>query len=221
MSQEIIFKMTELPEIIPLLPIRGVILMPRTLLPVPIIDATQASMAAACLQAEKKQIGLVQPSSLLFEGQVLAPLFSTGCLAEIMELGKTEDHTLVMLLKGICRFDILEELAPQDGCRQARVSYASYPTDTVEDADFPLDRKRLLRNLKSYLANHDLKANWKALEKASNDQLLNALSIACPFPAREKQALLESRNPQEQSKMITTLIEMALLDPQMQTEICH
>jgi Lon protease-like protein len=221
MTQNTNFLMPEFPAVLPILPLRGVILMPRTLLPVPIFDAAQAAMIAACVQAEKKQIGLVQPISSLFEGQVLAPLFSTGCLGEIVEFGKTEENSLVVMLKGVCRFDILEELPPENGCRQARVSYDSYPGDLVEKADFSIDRERLLRSLKIYLATNDLNADWETLEKASNDQLLNVLSIACPFAVREKQALLESRNPQEQSRVMTVLMEMAVLDHQTRSETCH
>jgi hypothetical protein len=221
MTQKSLTQLPHFSEIIPLLPMRGVILMPRTLLPVPIFDAGQASMIASCIQSENKQIGLVQPISTLFEGQVLAPLFSTGCLAEIVEFGKSEENALVMLIKGICRFDIVEELAPANGCRQARVSYDSYPGDVVERMDFSIDRERLLRILKSYLLNHELNADWESLEKASNDQLLNVLSIACPFAVREKQALLETRNPQEQSQLMTALMEMAVLDKPTRSETCH
>jgi len=221
MDQEKNFKTPDFPSIIPLLPIRGVILMPRMLLPVPILDAGQAGIVLSCLQADMRKIGLVQPSSLLFEGQVLAPLYSTGCLGEIIEFGKTEENNLVVILKGICRFDILEELPPENGCRQARVSYDTYLTDVVEKGDFTIDRERLMRSLKSYLLNYDLNADWEALEKVSNDQLLNVLSIACPFAVREKQALLESRNPQEQSKVMMALMDMAALEPPTHTEICH
>jgi len=221
MTQNTTLQMPDFPSTLPLLPLRGVILMPRTLLPVPILDTAQAAIVMSCLQADRKQIGLVQPVSMLFEGQVLAPLFSTGCLGEIVEFGRTEDSAFVVILKGICRFDILEELPPENGCRQARVSYQAYPADMVEKSDITIDRVRLLRSLKSYLAANDVGADWEALEKASNDQLLNVLSVACPFPVREKQALLESRNPQEQSRVMTALMEMAVLDYQMSSETCH
>lgn len=221
MTQKILFQIPNFPDILPLLPLRGVILMPRALLPVPIFDTAQAAMIASCVQANKKHIGLVQPNSPLFDGQVLAPLFSTGCLSEIVEFGATEDNILVVILKGICRFDILEELAPKNGCRQARVSYEPYAGDVVEKSDFSIDRDRLLRSLKSYLANNELNVDWETLEKTSNDQLLNVISIACPFAVREKQALLESRNPEEQSKLMTVLMEMASLDRQTHSETCH
>jgi Lon protease-like protein len=221
MTQKILFQIPNLPDVLPLLPLRGVILMPRTLLPVPIFDTAQAAMIASCVQANKKHIGLVQPNSPLFDGQILAPLFTTGCLGKITEFGKTEDNILVVMLKGICRFNIVEELAPENGCRQARVSYESYPGDIIEKSDFSIDRVRLLRSLKSYLATNELKADWEMLEKTSNDQLLNVLSIACPFAVREKQALLESRNPQEQSELMTVLMEMASLDRQTHGETCH
>ncbi|MCE3231655.1 MAG: hypothetical protein K0R76_266 [Alphaproteobacteria bacterium] len=219
--QETTFQTPDFPNVLPLLPLRGVILMPRTFLPVPIFDAAQAAMVAACVEGDNKYIGLVQPISTLFDGQVLAPLFSTGCLGKIIEFGKTEESTLIVMLKGICRFDVLEELPPENGCRQARVSYDAYPGDVVEKADFTIDRDRLLRSLKSYLVNNNLSADWETLEKASNDQLLNVLSIACPFDVREKQALLESRNPQEQSRVMTALMEMAVLDRQASSETCH
>ncbi|MBX9805374.1 MAG: LON peptidase substrate-binding domain-containing protein [Alphaproteobacteria bacterium] len=221
MTQKNMTQSPSFPDVLPLLPMRGVILMPRTLLPVPIFDVTQAAMLAACVQAEKKHIGLVQPNSTLIEGQVLAPLFSTGCLGEIVEFGKTEENNLVVLLKGLCRFDIVEELAPDNGCRTARVTYDSYPGDSAQKLDFSIDRVRLLRSLKSYLASNDMNADWDTLEKASNDQLLNVLSIACPFAVREKQALLETRNPEEQSRVMTALMEMAVLDQNKKNQTCH
>lgn len=221
MTQNTTLSTPDFPSIVPLLPLRGVILMPRTLLPVPILDTAQAAIVMACLQADKKQIGLVQPISMLFEGQVLAPLFSTGCLGEIVEFGRTEESSLVVMLKGLCRFDVLEELPPENGCRMARVSYDAYPADVIEKSDFTIDRTRLLKSLKSYLIANDVGADWEALEKATNDQLLNVLSVACPFAVREKQALLESRNPQEQSRVMTALMEMAVLDRQTQSETCH
>jgi len=195
--------------------------MPRTFLPLPIFDATQAAMIAACVRADKRRIGLVQPISTLFDGQALAPLFLTGCLGEIVEFGKTEDNIFVVMLKGMCRFDIVEELPPENGYRQARVSYSAYLGDLVEKSDFSIDRERLLRSLKPYLANNDLDADWETLEQASNDQLLNVLSVICPFAVREKQALLESRNPQERSRVMTALMEMAVLDSQFPSETCH
>jgi len=88
----------DFPDIIPILPLQGVILMPRTLLPLPIFEAPHAAMVAACIQTNQKYIGLVQPISAIFESQILAPLFSTGCLGEIVDFGKTEDHNLVVLI---------------------------------------------------------------------------------------------------------------------------
>lgn len=221
MTQEITFQVPDLPDVVPLLPMRGIILMPRTLLPVPIFDTHQATILAACIQTDKKHIGLVQPSSTSFEEQALAPLFSIGCLGEIIELGKTEENIFVVMLKGICRFNIVKELSSEKGHRQAHVSYDSYPGDVVERADFSIDRDHLLAKLKTYLLSNDLNTDWETLKKASNDQLLNFLSIICPFAVCEKQALLESRNPQEQYKVMTALMEMGALKHQLQSETYH
>jgi len=112
MNQKTIYQMPDFPDVLPILPMRGVILMPRTLLPVPIFDAAQAAMVAACVQGEIKQIGLVQPISALFEGQVLAPLFSTGCLGEIVEFGKTEENTLCGDVKRHLPFRYFRRIGP-------------------------------------------------------------------------------------------------------------
>jgi Lon protease-like protein len=84
-----------------------------------------------------------------------------------------------------------------------------------------MDRDRLMRSLKFYLANNAIKTDWAELENASNDQLLNGLSMACPFLPQEKQALLESPTPMELSKMMTTLIEMGMLNQNTQNMTCH
>ena len=195
--------------------------MPRAYLPIPIVEASQAAMIAACLQTQAKLIGIVQSLSGIHEERMLSPLFSTGCLGKIVEFGPTQDKRLTVLMKGMCRFDIVEELAPTDDHRRARVSYDRYPADVVENVDFPMDRDRLMRSLKFYLDNNAIKTDWDELENASNDQLLNGLSMACPFLPQEKQALLESATPMELSKMMTTLIEMAMLDQNAPSVTCH
>lgn len=213
--------MSIFPDELPLLPLQGIVLMPRAYLPIPIIDVGQAAMVTACLQTKGKLIGIVQSLSGDRDGHMLSPLFSTGCLGQIIEFGSTQDKRLMALMKGICRFDIVEELEPKDDQRRARISYDRYPIDVVENVDFPMDRDRLMRSLKFYLEHNAIKTDWAELENASNDQLLSGLSMACPFLPQEKQALLESPTPMELSKMMTTLIEMAMLDQNAQSVTCH
>ncbi len=214
-------QMSIFPDELSLLALRGVVLMPRAYLPIPIVDAGQAAMVAACLQTKGKLIGIVQSLTGVSDGHMLSPLFSTGCLGKIVEFGPAQDKHLMVLMKGMCRFDIVEELTPIDDQRRARVSYDRYPIDVVENVDFPMDRDRLMRSLKFYFNNNAIKTDWDELENASNDQLLNGLSMACPFLPQEKQALLESPTPMELSKMMTTLIEMAMLDQNAQSVTCH
>ena len=55
---------------------------------------------------------------------------------------------------------------------------------------FPLD----VITLFSLIKKKGFIINWKALEKQSLNEIINALSMASPFSLEEKQILLEAKN---------------------------
>ncbi len=210
-----------LPRTLLLLPLHGAVLLPKAQLPIPISDPNYLALVAESVKTDRF-IGLVQPMLLLDEeDDDCSRLFKAGSVGKITEITEMENNRLVVTLTGVCRFDIIEELPRDDNFRKALVSYDRYDTDLAEESDFSFDRTRLLKALGQYFEQLDIIPNWQEIDRTSNEKLITALAMVCPFEAREKQALLESPNLKEQSKIITTLIEMAALEMGSNSETCH
>lgn len=204
----------QLPKELGVLPIYGAVLMPRAQLPVPILEQRFLQLLSDGLKKERL-LGLVQP--ILAEDEHLQnneyPLFKAGTLAYITDINVAEENKIFIILTGICRFDIETEIKDlEKPYRIVRVDYNRYQADLVQEADFNFDRGKLLKFLKLYFKNHDISANWQEIEATSNGKLVSALTMLCPFDPREKQAVLELPTLREQSKVVTTLVEMAALE---------
>lgn len=210
----------ELPTLIPLLPLHGAVLLPRSQLPIPIFEIDYLSMIAESIKSHH-MIGVVQPILKNLNMEENLSLFKSGCLGRIIDINEAEESRLIITLSGISRFDIIEEVASEHGYRRALVSYDRYAQDLVDEVDFSFDRLRLLKALKGYFKIMDITPNWQEIDKTSNEKLITALAMVCPFEANEKQAILESPTLKEQSQIITTMIEMASLENPEKPTVCH
>lgn len=209
-----------LPTVIPLLPLHGAVLLPRSQLPIPIFEIDYLTMVAESIKSHH-MIGVVQPILKNLNVEESLPLFKSGCLGKIIDINEAEENRLVITLSGISRFDIVEELPSDHGYRRAIVSYDRYTQDLVEEVDFSFDRMRLLKALKDYFKIMDITPDWQEINQTSNEKLITALAMVCPFEAREKQAILESPTLKEQSQIITTMMEMATLENPEKSRVCH
>lgn len=197
----------ELPAVIPLFPLPEVLLLPGGMLPLNIFEPRYLSMVRNALGADRL-IGMIQPLS--GEGRAGdPPLYDTGCAGRISRFEETPDGRFLISLKGVCRFDLAEELLPQDGYRRARADWSPYEGDMMEAATQTcLDRSRLFPALRGYFKLHGIEADWETLGEAPDDRLVTCLSMICPFGGSEKQALLEAPDLDARAEILTTLIEM-------------
>jgi Lon protease-like protein len=192
---------------LPIFPLSGVLLLPGGHLPLNIFEPRYLAMVDAALSGSRL-IGMIQPT--MPENAVAVPeLTAVGCAGRLVSYRETEDGRMLITLKGICRFRVIEELKTTTPYRQVRTDYTPYADDLVEEtpADFPRDR--LTASLKVYLSRRDLKADWESVLNAPPDVLVNALAMLCPFEPAEKQAILEAAGWSERVETLITLLEMA------------
>ena len=204
-----ITSINQLPKEIPLILVRGAVLMPKAQLPLPIFDHIPLPLMNAGGK-DPKFIGLIQPNAALRETPDFddLTLFSIGTLARIIEVNEISDNKMIVTLEGICRFKLLDKQDTEDGYPVATVCYNQFSGDLIEENDFTLDRVELIKKLKHYFGRLDIKINLEEINKVSNQKLITALAMACPFRPSEKQVLLETQNMKDQSLLITRLIEM-------------
>ena len=212
----------DLPRVIPVFPLTGVLLLPGGHLPLNIFEPRYLAMVRDALADPRRVVGMVQPRVPTPDdnrgpiGASIDPdrptLYGTGCAGRIVGFNESEDGRYQIGLSGVCRFDIAEEMAPRDGYRRVLADYRRYRNDLSGDRDATVDRDRLLTTIRRYFEQQSIKASWDAVEATPSDRLVTSLAMTCPFGPTERQALLEAPGLTERAEMIVTLLEMALLE---------
>ncbi len=201
-----------LPGDLPLFPLNGVLLLPRGTLPLNVFEPRYLAMVDAAL-AGGRMIGIIQPAA---DGTVglSAPdgtnLYRTGCAGRIAGFQETEDGRYLIELRGMCRFDVAQELDLRDGYRRVRPDFTPYHRDLSPADDLPIERDRLLNGLKGYFEQQSIGADWDSLVKTPDERLVTTLSMVCPFDPAEKQVLLEAEDLAQRCKLLIGFVESAL-----------
>ena len=200
----------DLPEVIPVFPLPGALLLPRGQMPLNIFEPRYLAMVDDSLRDGHRLIGMIQPDDAHSQGDTPA-LYKIGCVGRITQLGESGDGRYLLELTGVARFRVEEELKVATPYRQCRVTYAPFADDFVarkgEDA---VDRKGLLAALREFLEANDLKADWEGIEQAPNEALVNALSMMSPYGPPEKQALLEAPDLKTRAELLVAITEIEL-----------
>jgi len=200
----------DLPRVVPIFPLPGVLLLPYARLPLNIFEPRYLAMVRDALAADRL-IGMVQPSNTQSAG-ARPPVYGIGCAGRITAFNETDDGRFLITLTGLCRFAVEAELPLKDGYRRIKADWAQFLDDLARADDAVVDRARLLRVLRDYFAAQDISANWPAIEKAAGGDLVTMLAMVCPFSAAEKQALLEASGLGERAELLISLLAMAVLD---------
>jgi Lon protease-like protein len=199
----------DLPDVIPVFPLFGALLLPRGQMPLNIFEPRYVEMVDDAL-AGRRLIGMIQPEPAHRKSE-RPKLYRIGCVGRLTQFGETGDGRYLIELTGVARFSIAEELTVTTPYRQCRVDYAPFADDFVarkgEDA---VDRKALLAALASFLKANDLKADWEGIENAPNEALVNALAMMSPYGAAEKQALLEAPDLKTRAEILVAVTEIEL-----------
>lgn len=199
----------DLPRVIPVFPLAGALLLPGGNLPLHIFEPRYREMVRDAI-ASTHVIGMIQPRDPRSRSE--APeLYPIGCAGRVTDCEETEDGRYNLTLHGVCRFGVVEEIETETLYRKTLVSYAKYRADMQPVDTRHVDRDKLMPALRSFLKLYKVDVDWPTLEGVPDEALVRSLAMTCPFEPNEKQALLEAEDAGARSRMVTSLIEMAVL----------
>jgi Lon protease-like protein len=202
---------SDLPELIPVFPLAGALLLPRGQMPLNIFEPRYLVMVDDALRLTHRLIGMIQPDTAHGGSEARPNLFRVGCVGRITQLAESGDGRYLIQLTGIARFRVIEELVVPTPYRQCRVSYREFIGDfTARKGEDAVDRPHLLRALRQFLDANNLKADWDGIENAPNEALVNALAMMSPYGTAEKQALLEAPDLKTRADMLIAMTEIEL-----------
>ncbi|HVG48219.1 MAG TPA: LON peptidase substrate-binding domain-containing protein [Rubellimicrobium sp.] len=197
----------ELPETIAIFPLPGALLLPRARLPLHIFEPRYLAMVDDTLKTQARLIGMIQP----FEGPGGDRLHSIGCAGRLSAFSETEDGRYMVTLSGVSRFRVLHEVEGFTPYRRCDVSWAGFERDRgAVEKDSGLDRTPFMDLLNRFFQSQGLSTDWDAVREAEDELLINSISMLCPFPPEDKQALLEAPTLPTRRETLVTLIEFAL-----------
>ena len=198
---------TDLPDVIPVFPLPGALLLPRARLPLHLFEPRYLAMLDDVLKSSDRLIGMVQP----YETPGGSRLHTIGCAGRVTAFSETEDGRYMITLSGVSRYRVMEEVEGFTPYRRCKVNWNGFDSDlgpTEKDPDF--DRPVFMEALGKYLGEKGLSTDWDSLGEAENELLINSLSMLCPFDPEDKQALLEAPSLSTRRETLMTLIEYAL-----------
>jgi Lon protease-like protein len=202
----------DLPGVIAIFPLPGALLLPRGQMPLNIFEPRYLAMIDDALRAGIRLVAMIQPDPAHPGPDQSKPhLFRVGCVGRITQLAESGDGRYLVQLTGIARFRVDEELAIGTPYRQCRVTYQPFLDDFIaRKGEDKVDRKTLLRTLADFLKANNLKADWKGIENAPNEALVNALAMMSPYGPAEKQALLEAPDLKTRAEILVAVTEIEL-----------
>ena len=204
--------MNNFPKIIPVFPLSNFIIFPNTTVPLNIFEPRYLDMINDSMKSNKL-IGMIQPKNSKNENN--APkLHDVGCLGKITSFRETEDGRYLIELKGKTRFQKVNEVNSDKKYRILEVDYKNFANDLSNEKvkiNFS-DLELIFKDLKSLFEKKGFIINWKALEKQSLDETINALSMASPFSLEEKQVLLEAENLDIRKNKIAEILKTYIFD---------
>lgn len=199
---------SDLPEVIPLFPLPGALLLPRGRLPLHVFEPRYLAMLEDVLKTRERLIGIIQPRPAP-EGQ--RRLSAIGCAGRVTSFTETEDGRYMIVLTGISRFRMLNEVQGFTPYLRAEVGWDAFTKDMgAAETDDLLDRERFLQLLKRFFASRNFSTDWDGLSEAPDEVLVNSLAMLCPFDPEEKQALLEAPTLAGRRETLQVLMEFAL-----------
>ena len=204
-------EISKLPSTIPIFPLSNFIIFPNTTVPLNIFEPRYIQMINDSMKSHR-MIGMIQPKK---SGELKKPdLYEVGCIGKITSFNETDDGRYLIIINGVSRFKIEEEIKSENLYRSCKVSYQNYIKD-LEDKieEYPIkDLDKIFKDLQNLFEKKGFMVDWSSLKKQNFSNTLNTLSMASPFSLEEKQALLETKDLSTRKLRLEQILKTYTLD---------
>ena len=198
-------KLQDLPKKIPVFPLSNFIIFPKTTVPLNIFEPRYIQMIDDSMKSNR-YIGMIQPKK---SGDLKKPdLHKVGCIGKITSFNETEDGRYLIVLNGVCRYEVINEISSDKLYRECEIEFKNFSKDLMEQKEqikFS-ELKQVFNKLKNLFEQQGYQINWKDLENQSVEQTINTLSMASPFTLEEKQILLDTENLKERKNKLEEIL---------------
>ena len=198
-------KEINLPNTIPIFPLKGVVMFPDTYLPLNIFEPRYLKMIDYAISNENRLIGMIQPKNSNVSNEI-SLFHRVGCAGKIIKFEETDDNRYLITLKGLSRFNLLSEKTNHNNFREANIDWENFNKDMNENFK-PTDFKMLKTTLKKYFKSKKIRANMDAIDTFTDYNFVDQITMICPLANNEKQLLLETTSILKRKKLLQTILD--------------
>ena len=185
---------------ISIFPLTGAIIFPSMQLPLHIFEPRYRDLVSDSLARDRK-IGMIQP-----KGQGNQPaLFNVGCLARIHDVEALDDGRYNIILEGVQRFSVINELDVTTSFRQVEAEL--WNEDEMDETLSLAERASMEIESRRFAESQGYSVDWAAVSQLDDYSLVNAIAQIAPFDFAAKQALLEARGLSDRAETIVQLMQ--------------
>ena len=193
------------PNIIPIFPLKGVVMFPDTYLPLNIFEPRYLKMIDHAISNENRLIGMIQPKKSN-ESDEESIFYRVGCVGKIIKFEETDDNRYLITLKGLSRFNLLSEKTNDKNFIEANIDWENFSKD-LKMNEKSSDFSTLKIVLKKYFKSKNIKANMDAIDAFNDYNFVDQITMICPFENHEKQLLLETKSISKRGKLLQTILD--------------
>ena len=194
-----------LPNTIPIFPLKGVVMFPDTYLPLNIFEPRYLKMIDHAISNEHRLIGMIQPKNSN-ESDEKSLFYRVGCAGKIIKFEETDDNRYLITLRGLSRFNLVSEKTNDKNFREANINWENFNKDlniTSKSSDF----STLKITLKKYFKSKNIRANMDAIDTFNDYNFVDQITMICPFENNEKQLLLETTSILKRERLLQTILD--------------
>ena len=194
-----------LPNIIPIFPLKGVVMFPDTYLPLNIFEPRYLKMIDNAISNEHRLIGMIQPKNSN-ESDKKSIFYRVGCAGKIIKFEETDDNRYLITLRGLSRFNLVSEKTNDKNFREANIDWANFSKDLNINEKIS-DFSTLKVTLKKYFKSKNIRANMDAIDTFNDYNFVDQITMICPFEDNEKQLLLETTSILKRERLLQTILD--------------
>ena len=200
-------KFTDLPAELPIFPLTGAVVLPGVQLPLNIFEPRYLNMVNDAMAADHL-IGMIQPVTEPPPKET-PEIHRVGCAGRITSYSETNDGRIVMVLTGVCRFEVNNELPPRRGYRRVRPDWGRFAGDYHEEESGLVDRDAFLISLRAYTTLRGVDVPWDDVKDMADADLVNLLCAHLPLDSDDKQALIGTLELRDRAELMRGLMDMS------------
>ena len=212
-------KEIKLPDIIPIFPLKGVVMFPDTYLPLNIFEPRYLKMIDQAISNKNRLIGMIQPKNSN-ESDDKFSFYRVGCAGKIIKFEETYDNRYLITLKGLSRFNLISEKTNEKDYREANIAWENFSKDlniNSRSSDFSF----LKKTLKKYFKSKNIRANTDAIDTFNDYNFVDQITMICPLANNEKQLLLETTSISKREKLLQTILDSYIKEENMTNTSKH